>query len=218
MQAENISPIQSPAETRVQYGTIRCRDDRGYQVLGQSGSCRAVAAFSCLVEPMAGDRVLLSTDPGGQVHILSIIERLETSDTRLEFPGDVTLSASQGQLHLNAHREMTLSSQRKITQATDEYVLVAKKALFGIDSINAVGSMLVAKIGQVRTIADTVETVAGHWLQKLKNSFRQVTGVDQLRTGDSIHTVNNLYSMRSRQAAILARKDIKMDAERIHMG
>jgi hypothetical protein len=33
-----------------------------------------------------------------------------------------------------------------------------------------------------------------------------------------IQTVKNLYSMRSRQAAILAEKDIKVDAERIHMG
>ena len=75
-----------------------------------------------------------------------------------------------------------------------------------------------SKIGQVKTIADRVETVAMHWLQKLTHSFRQVEGVDQLKTRDSIHTVENLYSMRSRQAAILAKKDIKVDAERIHMG
>ena len=45
-----------------------------------------------------------------------------------------------------------------------------------------------------------------------------VEGVDQLKTRDSLHTIDNLYSVRSKQAAILAKKDIKMDAERIHMG
>jgi hypothetical protein len=167
---------------------------------------------------MTGDRVLFSTDTDGQGHILSIVERLDSTETRLEFLGDVTLNASQGQLQLNGKQGINISSQQQINLVSEEYSLIAKKALFGVDSISAFGSKLVAKISHVQTIADTVETVADHWLQKLKNSFRLIEGVDQQRAGDVIHTVKNLYSMRSRQATILAKKDIKIDAERIHMG
>ncbi len=218
MQAENITPIQSLGEIQVQYGTIQSSSDRNYQILGRSGACFATPAFSCLVEPMTGDKVLFSTDAGGQSHILFIVERLDSTDTKLEFPGDVTLNASQGQLHLNAQQGINLSSQQKISLATEDYSLIAKKALFGVESLSAIGSKLVAKINQVQTIANTVETVADQLLQKLKNSFRQIDGVDQLRAGDAIYTIKNLYSMRSKQAAILAKKDIKIDAERIHMG
>jgi len=218
MQTENITPIQSLAEIQVQYGTIQSSNDHNYQILGQSGTCWAKPAFSCLVEPMTGDRVLFSTDTGGQGHILSIVERLDSTETRLEFLGDVTLNASQGRLQLNGKQGINISSQQQINLVSEEYSLIAKKALFGVESISAFGSKLVAKISHVQTIAATVETVADHWLQKLKNSFRLIEGVDQQRAGDVIHTVKNLYSLRSRQAAILAKKDIKIDAERIHMG
>ncbi len=218
MQTENITPIQSLAEIQVQYGTIQSSNDRNYQILGQSGTCWAKPAFSCLVKPMTGDRVLFSTDTDGQGHILSIVERLDSTETNLNFPGDVTLNASQGQLHLNGKQGINISSQQQINLVSEEYSLIAKKALFGVESISAFGSKLVAKISHVQTIAATVETVADHWLQKLKNSFRLIEGVDQQRARDVIHTVKNLYSLRSRQAAILAKKDIKIDAERIHMG
>ena len=218
MQVENITPIQSLAEIQVQYGTIQSSNDRNYQILGHSGTCWATPAFSCLVKPMTGDRVLFSTDTDGQGHILSIVERLDSTETNLNFPGDVTLSASQGQLQLNGQQGINMSSQQQINLVSEKYSLIAKKALFGVESISAIGSKLVAKISHVQTIADTVETIADHWLQKLKNSFRLIEGVDQQRAGDVIHTVKNLYSMRSRQAAILAKKDIKIDAERIHMG
>ena len=217
MQAENITPIQSLAEIQVQYGTIQSSNGRNYQTLGHSGTCWATPAFSCLVKPITGDRVLFSTDTDGQGHILSIVERLDSTETNLNFPGDVTLNA-QGQLHLNGQQGINISSQQQINLVSEEYSLIAKKALFGVECISAFGSKLVAKISHVQTIADTMETVAGHCLQKLKNSFRLIEGVDQQRAGDVIHTVKNLYSMRSRQAAILAKKDIKIDAERIHMG
>jgi len=76
----------------------------------------------------------------------------------------------------------------------------------------------VATKANVTTIAEKIDTVAKTLLQKLKNSIRTIEGVDQTNAQDAITTVRNLYSLRSRQAAILARKDIKIDAERIHMG
>ncbi len=218
MQAENITPIKDFGEIQVQYGTIHARDEDRYQVMGQSGSYRAAPAFSCLVAPMPGDRVLFSIDPDGKSHILSIIERAGSTDTRLEFAGDVTLDASQGQLHLNGQRGIDMSTPQKINQAAAEYSLVSKAALLNVERISAVGTRLVAEISNIQTIADSVQTVAGNLLQKLKNSIRTIEGVDQSQATDVISTVKNLYSMRSKQAAILARKDIKMDAERIHMG
>lgn len=218
MQAENITPIHDSGEIQIQYGLVQSRNNRNYQITGRFGTCRATPAFSCLVEPITGDRVLFSTDASGQSHILSIVERLDSADTRLEFPGDVTLSASQGELHLNGQQGINMSSLLHISLASERYSLIAKKALVSVESLSAIGVKLVAKITQVQTIANTVETVAENWVQKLKNSFRMIEGVDQQRAGDVIHTVKNLYSMRSKQAAILAKKDIKIDAERIHMG
>ena len=161
---------------------------------------------------------MFSSHPGRKNHIISIIERPDSTETRMTFPGDITLDAAQGQLHINGKEGLCLHSEKNISQSSEDYTLLAKKAMFGIDSLSAVGSSLVSKISNVQTYADTVETVVDNMLQRLKNSIRFVEGVDQTKSRDFICTVKNLYSMRTKQAAILARKDLKIDAERIHMG
>lgn len=218
MQADKVTAIHSASQLQFQSGTIESINEQGYRILGQDGHFNATRAFSCIVEPMLADIVLFSIDERLQCHVLSILERPDGEATSLVFPGDVTLNAAQGQMSIYAQQGVNMISEQEINLTSEEYSLVATKALFSIDKLTAMGSILVSKINHVQTIAKSVETVADHWLQKLKNSFRQVEGVDQLKARDSIHTVNNLYSMRSKQAAILAKKDIKIDAERIHMG
>jgi len=217
MQAEKIAALHGAGEFQLQSGTIESIDGH-FRIAAGDRHYAATRAFSCVITPRVGDIVLFSFDAGQQCHILSIIERPGASDAHLDFPGDVTLGTRSGQLSIHSGQDINLVSRRGISQVAESYTLAAKKALLSIDDITAVGSTLVSKIGHLRTIADKVETVATHWLQKLKHSFREVEGVDQLKTRDAIHTVENLHSLRTRQSVVLAEKDIRMDAERIHMG
>ena len=217
MKAENITPINETGEFHLQSGTIESSGEL-YHIVSGNRHYSATRAFSCLVEPRAGDAVLFSVDTRQQCHILSILERPNASDARLAFPGDVTLSADRGQINLQSQRGLNVVSNGEINQVAERFSLVSKKGLINIADLTAVGSTLVSKIERVQTFAERLETVAGHWLQKLKNSFRQVDGVEQVRVRDSMHEVKNLHSLRARQSVMLAKKDIRMDAERIHMG
>jgi len=218
MQTEKITAIHSNLQSQVVTGMIEGIDEMGYRIVSEAGHFVASRAFSCVVEPQLADTILFSLGPARQCHILSIIERPSCNDTHLAFPGNVSLTTLQGELSLNGSQGINMSSLQSINMASDEVNLSAKKGMLNIKSLRAIGSVLVSNINNIQTVAHSLETVAEHWLQKLKNSFRQIEGVDQLKTKDSIHTVQNLYSMRSKQAAILAKKDIKIDAERIHMG
>jgi len=217
MQAEKIAALHDTGEFQLLSGTVDSIDGQ-YRIATEVRHYSATRAFSCVIAPRVDDVVLFSVDAAQQCHILSIIERPGASDVNLDFPGDVTLGTRSGQLSIHADQDLNLVSRQGISQVAESYTLAAKKALLSIDDITAVGSNLVSKVRHVRTIADKVETVATHWLQKLKNSFRQVEGVDQFKTRDAIHTVENLHSLRTRQSVMLAEKDIRMDAERIHMG
>ena len=218
MQAEKIPFLHQTSRIELQSGMIESVTEQVYRVTVDAGCLDATRAFSCMVEPMVNDTVLFSINSNGQCHILAIIDRIDCADTHLAFPGDVALSARQGELSLNGRQGVNLTSDQHVRLATEEVTIIAGRALFGVESLTAVGSKLVSKISNVQTIADSVETVAVNLLQKLKNSFRVIEGVDQSRSRDVLTTVKNLYSMRSTQAAILAKKDIKVDAERIHMG
>ena len=219
MQAKKITAIHGDNQIQILSGTIESIDElQNFRIIGHDGRYKATRAFSCFVEPMVDDVILYSIDERMQCHVLSIIERPVSKQTNLAFPGDVTFKAAQGKLNLHAKHGLVISSEQEINLATEEYTLLAKKALFNIESLSAVGLNLVSKIKNVRTFADTLETVADSLLQKLKNSIRLIEGVDQTSSKDTICTVKNLYSLRSRQSAILAKKDMKIDAERIHMG
>ena len=218
MQTEKITAIHNDLQSQILTGTIESIDDQGYRIVSEAGHFNASRAFSCIVEPIMADTILFSMGPSRQCHILSIIERSGCTDTHMAFPGNVSLSTKQGELSLNGSQGINMSSLQNINMVSEEVNLLAKKGLLNIDSLRAVGSVVVSQITNIQTFAHSVETLAEHWLQKLQNSFRQIDGVDQLKSKDSIYTVQNLYSMRSRQAAILAKKDIKIDAERIHMG
>ncbi len=218
MQTEKVTAINTARELKLHSGTIEAIHELEYEVLGPGGHYSATRAFSCIVEPRLADTVIFSIDERLKCRVLSILDRADDQLTHLDFPGDVTLNASQGQMQLNASQGLNISTEREMNLLSEEFTLMAKKGLLNIESLRAVGTTLLLKVKNLQTFAHSLETVADHWLQKLKNSFRQIEAVDQLKTRDSIHTVQNLYSMRSRQAAILAKKDIKMDAERIHMG
>ncbi len=218
MQTQKITAIHSELQSQVLSGTIEGIDVVGYKIVCEAGHFVASRAFSCVVEPQLADTILFSLGPARQCHILSIIERPGCTDTHLKFPGNVSITTQQGELSLNGSQGVNMSSQYSINMVSEEVNLLAKKGMVNIQNMKAAGSTLVSTINNIQTYAHTLETVAEHWLQKLKNSFRQIDGVDQVKSQDAIHTVQNLYSMRSKQAAILAEKDIKIDAERIHMG
>ncbi len=218
MQTEKVTAIHANESLRIQSGTVESIEQEGYRIRAPDGHCRATRAFGCLIEPRVNDEVLFTINDRFQGHILSVLERPQGDQFDLVFPGDVTLRSERGEVNLDAGQGINISSPGQINMLTEEYTLAARQGLVNVESLSAVGATLVSHIAQVQTFARSIETVARHWLQKLTNSFRQVEGVDQLRTRESLHTVENLYSMRSRQAAILAKKDIKVDAERIHMG
>ena len=218
MKTEKITAIHNQQQTRIESGTIDAFIDGGYRISTPNGHVAAQRAFSCIVEPMTDDVVLFSINERMQGHILAILERVQDKNTCLDFPADVAVKVNEGQLHMNARQGLQLSTQQEMNLLSEKLSVSSEKGLFHINSLTAIGSTLVSKISNIQTFAHTLETVAEHWLQKLRNSFRQVEGLDQLKTRDSLHTVDNLYSMRARQAAVLAEKDIKMDAERIHMG
>ena len=217
MKAENITPINETGEFQLRSGRIETAGEL-YRIVCDNRHYSADRAFSCLLEPRVDDIVLFCIDSWQHCHILSIIERPHANDAKLAFPGDVTFSADQGKLDIEARTGLNLVSRRELNQVAESFSVVSRKGLISIDDLTAIGSSLIGRIKRIQTYADRLETVAGHCLQKLKNSIRLVDGVDQLRAGNVMHEVGNLFSLRSKQSVMLAKKDIRMDAERIHMG
>jgi len=220
MLAENLSPVVEDTKIAIEYATVQGVGENNSQFVVQSTAGYVVAkrAFSCVIQPEAGDKVMLSRDAKNQAHILAIIERVVGNTATLGFDGDLNLHSKNGKVSVTAGESINIAAAKKVTLFAEHTDIIAKKALINIEELSAVGKELNSHIGRVKVFAHSIDTVADRVTQYLKNSFRIIDGVDQTRAGEMLSTIKNLFSLRARQAAVLAKKDMKIDAERIHMG
>ncbi len=218
MHAEKLPTYKNDESIIVEYGIVDEVSETRYVVLSNTGRFTATPTFSCIIIPQVGDKVMLSRDEHDQCYILSIIHRAVGNAARLSFQGDVSINSQQGSVTIAGDQGVQLASPKDLTMASQELNVVATTATLNITELDASGDQLTSNISKIRVFANTMDSVAERLSQRLKNSFRMIEGVDQTRAGDVLTSVKNLFSMRSRQSAILAKKDMKIDAERIHMG
>lgn len=218
MQAQNIISINRSPAIEIEYGTVQSSVEDKFIIQCQADIFTARRAFSCVVNPEAGDEVMFSHDSKQNYCILAIIDRPDQQCAKLSFPGDVTIESARGEVSLVGQKGLQFASPESIALRASKVNVMAARGLINIDDVTLTGEKATSHISGLTVFAKSLDTVADRVSQKLKNSFRVIEGVDQTRAGDVLTTIKNLFSLRSRQSAIIAKKDIKIDAQRIHMG
>ena len=190
---------------------------RDFMVLCERGVMRATLAFSCLVIPEAGDKVLINNS-GKENHILAIIERPQNNDMKLSFPGNVAFEAKSGDINLTTAQQLNMSSAKKMQLTTTQLAITSIDAKVRSENFSISGDKVTSHWREVNSISSAMNLIVERLSQRIKNSFRLVDGVDQQKSQNYMQTVEKTLSIRSRDAVITARKDVKIDGERIHMG
>jgi hypothetical protein len=218
MHAEKLTAFKANESIRIEYGTVHDVSEDKYFIQTCAGVFTASRAFSCVIRPESGDRVIYSRDEYSHCCILSIIERPTGTDASVSFPGNVNIHANNGSVTIAGDQGLQLASAKSLNMVAGDLNVAAGKGTVNVADILAIANQFTGNISKIRIFADTIDSVAERLSQKLRNSFRMIEGVDHTRAGEVLTTVRNLFSLRSRQAAMLAKKDMKIDAERIHMG
>ncbi len=217
MSANNVMPLFSGKSSEIEYGVVQSISQECFVVSAEGGVYSAIRAFSCLLQPEVGDKVMCAY-MDKQYFVLAIIERPNHQNMELSFPADVNIVSKDGKLNLHANKTLGINSSEDINMSTPTLNVLADKSLLTINQIITVAKQCSAHLQTMRLISRSIETVADRSVSSFKFAMKNVSGLDQTKAGEMIHTVKNLFSLRSRQAAILAKKDIKVDAQRIHMG
>ena len=218
MKLDKVTSLNRQPAKEIEYGSVQSLVDDQFVVHSQDDIFMAKRAFSCVVNPEVGDKVMYCCDDHQQCHILAVIERPAHQNATLAFQGDIAIDSARGSLSITGKEGIQMASAESVTMVSDNINVLAKKGLINISDVAFTGEKATSHISSLSTFAKSIDTVADRLSQKLKNSFRMIEGVDQTKAGDVLTTIKNLFSLRSRQSAILAKKDIKIDAVRIHMG
>lgn len=190
---------------------------REYMVHGAQGVVRATLAFSCLVTPEAGDKVLINV-AGKENHILAIVERPQSNDMKLGFSGNVSMEAASGDIKLTAAKSVSVVSGEQATIASADLKVSALKTQIHSDKMAVSGDELNSQWREITSVSQAVNMIVDRLTQRLKNCFKRVEGVEQKTSQNYLQTIDKTMSIRSRDAMVTARKDVKIDGERIHMG
>lgn len=213
----NILPVNTMSTQSTEMATIQGGFGREFMVQSTRGAYRATLAFSCLVKPEIGDSVLVNAGDK-ESHILAIIDRPTNKDITMAFQGDVSMQAKSGKIDLVSHEEVGLTSAKKINMVSTELGINTAKANVQATELSVSGDKVVSRWRDVHSFSSAMNMITERLIQRIKNSFKTVEGVDQLTSQNYLQTVGKTMSVRSRDSVITARKDMKIDGERIHMG
>jgi hypothetical protein len=169
----------------------------------------ARVGFSCLVRPIAGDRVLLSRGPEG-VFVLAVLERL--------VPDRATLCLSSGGgLVVEAEsigfvaREGVAVDARAISMRSQKFNVVA-------DSLTLFGRLANWIAEHMRISAKTQEVVADTLSTKAVDRVAIVERADVLRTASLSQTVDGVAITTAPAVVIATTEDLRLDGKRVTVG
>lgn len=204
--------VQASAE--MEHATVKACTDAGLIIHGPNGVSTGQVATGCLIEPMAGDRVLVSRSED-ECFILAVLAR--TSDERtINAPGRLTVRAQH--LDLRGEAGSVLASHGSTEISGRQFKLRSTEARVHAGRMSVIADSGEARISAVRLIADRIETVSDRIAQCARQVIRRVEEVESLQAGNVIQRIReNLFS-RSKRVSLTASKDVHVDGERIHMG
>ena len=215
---KNLAEKQERLFAVEEYGEVTGRKADHYLVDTQSGILEAHRAVTCLIEPEAGDKVLVCLGVDDRTYILAILERPQGSGFEMTVTGNLTVSSPEGSLRLSARDTVGLVSGKSVEMLSPRLNGSFKVAEIVFNKLLYAGQAIDATVSRIKMVAQVVESVADRLHQVLKNSYRTVEESEYLKAGSLHYLAGKLMALRGRYTVITANKDVKIDGKHIHMG
>jgi hypothetical protein len=202
------------------YGRVVAGEGGRYTVQADAGLIPAVAATGCLVQPMPGDRVLITTDGQAEAYILTVLQRAQdkAAPTRLVFDGQVDLVVNGGGFSVAADDGLSLASPETISLAAGKISLHADCGEAAIEKMSFIAKTFQGQIKRIKLVANTVENTFRRLTQRLQDAFRYVEDQEEIQTGSTRYLVEDTLTMTARNAVHMAEEIVTINAEQVHLG
>lgn len=165
------------------------------------GEFSARRAASCLLLAQPGDRVLVSGPNAGALYVIAVLEAANVTPSQLALGQDAVISVS-GRLSL----------------ASEELVVRARRATTLIDQLSSFGRELSASIGKIKIAGNLLESFFDRVSHFAVHSVRTVEGVDQARSGTIDYRAAQSLSLHGSEIIASAKTLVKVDGGQIHIG
>ena len=178
---------------------------------------RARRAESCLLDPERGDMVLLCHGQPGSAYIIAVLSRPRAADATLTVPARTTLRAAGGELRIEAAR-IGIDAAEALDLSSPELRASALRGDLSFERLHTCVAEVEARFGVVSTLARRISTTALRMVNKARDSFRWIGGVDETRAGRMRLRVDARLHVEAEHAELKARGRVHIDGEHIDLG
>jgi hypothetical protein len=213
-----VTELKPEAEYFQGIGTALDCDDSTLMVRTDQGIFPAKRALSCLVEPEAGDRVLLAGMTAGDLFVIAVLERPGDKAIAIPLNGDCSLNVSRGRLNIAAEKGLNLVTSKEMSLDAADLSLRAHQSRVFIDKLSYFGSRISAYSDKIRFVGVFLDSVIERVAQRFKRSYRMVDEIDHVRSNEIDYRADKNLSLRGQNALIDADELVRLEGEQIHLG
>ncbi len=209
-----------PESFELESGRVAGADGRSYRVVTPDGELTAERAVSCLVEPAAGDTVLLAVGPSGDGYVLAVLCRESSGETptQLLLDGPTNLRVREGSLSVTAEGDLSLAAARQLGCVAADVSVRADRGSIRVTRMSVAGRFLKSTVQRVRSVAMDVDAVCRRLTQRLGDSFRYVADHDETQAKSQRVLVEDTATLHSKNTMIVSEEHVVVNAELIHLG
>lgn len=190
---------------------------RALRVRSSSGEVEARRAASCLIEPALGDEVLVAHHDRGS-HVIAVLERDDEAPARLCAEGDLEIAAASGKVSVSGRDGVEVLTPGEAAIAAGSARLSASRADAFVGALSFLGSSLTAKIDRVKTVAQSVETVAERMVQRLERAYRFIARSEAVRAEYLEFEARAAFHVKAETTLVNSGGLTKIDGSQIHLG
>ncbi|WP_437872626.1 DUF3540 domain-containing protein [Sorangium sp. So ce363] len=201
-----------------EFGTVVRADGAALVVETDAGELRAKRAKGCLLEPEAGDLVLVAVATDGRCYVLSVLEREDGAPGSIVADGDLNIKLPAGRLGVAAQDGIGLVSAKEVAVVSAGLSVNAVDGNVALQRLSFVGTLLRAEIGKAKVLAGSLDSVLERLSQRVKRSYRTVEESEQLRAERVDYVAKKTMSLRGENTLVTAQELVKIDGEQIHLG
>ncbi|XXX80522.1 DUF3540 domain-containing protein [Sorangium sp. So ce134] len=182
-----------------------------------AGELEARRAVSCMVEPVAGDVVLVSVLAERGAYILAVLER-QGSDVSVVLEGDLHVKLPRGRFVVGASEGVTFASGKEVGVVAGELKVNARLGSVLVESLSYLGTAVQAEIEKAKVKAAAFDASVERVTQRLKRAYRFVEEFEQLRAERVDYVAKKNMSLRGENTLVTAEELVKLDGAQIHLG
>lgn len=199
-------------------GTLEAVEDGALVVRTARGAFRAARAFSCLVEPVPGDEVLVASTAPGTWYVLAVLRREAGAPARLVAEGDLELHAPNGRVCVTARDavDVACAAEARVTAGAVRVSAVEGQVL--VSQLSVLGARVQVEFERIKVLASTCDSAFDRFLQRVKRSYRRVEERDEVRAEQLDYAASKNLSLRGHNTLVTARELVKLDGEQVHLG